>query len=527
MRPPFLTRFASDDSAAISSLYAIAILPLVVMAGVAFDYGRIMGLDTELQNAADQAALAAATQLDGSANAIANAQLAAADALGNQTRFANDGLGRAIPSSGLSFTFFEAYIDDAPVGETTVSEDARVVLVTVEDRAVRYALTPIMATFSGSVARGSAMATLQSATCNVPPMMFCVPHTNAGVADTAFPRASDIGRGLSLHMNANQADPWAPGNFGFLDIDYDTAGGGNPNHTLGLNSDFLGCTGEVVESRTGVRDPEADALNSRFDMYNGSVNNNACDSSGAFCPSQNVRRNWVNVQRRTNVQGNQLDAQTCSATPANNGWTPVDSLPTAPGTDDILQRPDAQHLPKDSCMLSGSCSQVVGDGQWDGQAYMDLHHGGTSISTAAPNGTRFEVYQWELANKSARLASPSRVGYYADRRSGGGQGQGGGNARYDVDLYCAYPQPTRNNGLAATDDQKDRRLLTVAAVDCTGLNGSAPVRILRWVDLFLVQPADVGGSNKAFFTEIVGPATLAGGESAFQKLSRRKAVLLR
>jgi hypothetical protein len=70
--------------------------------------------------------------------------------------------------------------------------------------------------------------------------------------------------------------------------------------------------------------------------------------------------------------------------------------------------------------------------------------------------------------------------------------------------------------------QPDRRLMNVAAVDCTGLNGSHPVNPLRWVEMFLVQPTPVGGSDKSFFVEIVGVGT-----GKFQVFGRKKAVLIR
>ena len=38
-------------------------------------------------------------------------------------------------------------------------------------------------------------------------------------------------------------------------------------------------------------------------------------------------------------------------------------------------------------------------------------------------------------------------------------------------------------------------VLTVAAVDCTGLNGREPVKILRWVDIFLVDSANTSGAD--------------------------------
>ena len=497
----FLLRFGAEDGGAISSLYAIAILPLVVMTGVAFDYGRMMGLDPELQNAADQAALAAATQLDGSSAAIDNSQIAAADALGNQTRFSNDPIGRAIPSQpveglgGLTFVYYEGYSGDAPIGQTDVPEDARVVEVTVENRGLIYALTPVMAALRGDLARGRAMATMQAATCNVPPMMFCVPNDGSGNADLNFPRTSDIGKALKLHMNANQADPWAPGNFGFLDIDYGTSGGGNPNHTLGLNADFQGCTDEVIESRTGVRDPEADALNSRLDYYSGSVNKNSCDpATGNKCPAANVRKDFA-----LTPPGN----QPCSS------YNPT-------GNANWVETPQVKSLPEDSCMTSGGCN-VIGDGVWGRNEYFAQRNASNAsyeIPTAGAFGkasmsdvTRYDVYKWELKDPANRM-KPEEFNVSGQRR-------------------CSYPQPVFGTAVPSSDTQKDRRLLTVAAVDCTGLHGSQPVRILRWVDLFLIKPANISGPNKEFTTEIVGPARLAGDRSAFQNYSRKKAVLLR
>src|SRR5262245_10101024 len=99
-----LSRFRHDQGGASAPLYAIAPLypialpALIVTAGVGWDYSRLMAMDSELQNAADQAALAAATQLDGGDDAITRATAAAQDYLAdadsdwvNETRMANDG----------------------------------------------------------------------------------------------------------------------------------------------------------------------------------------------------------------------------------------------------------------------------------------------------------------------------------------------------------------------------------------------------------------------------------------------------
>ena len=44
---------------------------LIAAGGIAFDYARLAAMDTELQDAADQAALAAASQLDRQTGACA------------------------------------------------------------------------------------------------------------------------------------------------------------------------------------------------------------------------------------------------------------------------------------------------------------------------------------------------------------------------------------------------------------------------------------------------------------------------
>src|SRR3546814_957931 len=59
-------------------------------------YARLASLDTELQQAADHAALAAASQLDGETGACARAAQAASAMVVNETRFANDGQGITI-----------------------------------------------------------------------------------------------------------------------------------------------------------------------------------------------------------------------------------------------------------------------------------------------------------------------------------------------------------------------------------------------------------------------------------------------
>ena len=46
--------FARDESGNISPLYALVLMVLVALAGIGFDYGRLMAMQSELRNAAIQ-----------------------------------------------------------------------------------------------------------------------------------------------------------------------------------------------------------------------------------------------------------------------------------------------------------------------------------------------------------------------------------------------------------------------------------------------------------------------------------------
>ena len=65
--------FWRNETGATAALYALALPALIAVGGVGFDYARLAGMDSELQNAADQAALAGATQLDGKLGACSRA----------------------------------------------------------------------------------------------------------------------------------------------------------------------------------------------------------------------------------------------------------------------------------------------------------------------------------------------------------------------------------------------------------------------------------------------------------------------
>ena len=291
---------------------------LIAAGGVAFDYARLASMDTELQSAADQAALAAATQLDGSSGACSRAANAARSMLLNETRMANDG-----NASGRQITIPLETTCDA-VGQVrfwqnitkttaaTSDANAKFVEVTVDARTANYAFTPIAAAFSSGPISATAFSGLDSAICKVPPLMMCNPNESG---DPAFTIANYVGKGVRLVGN-DGGGFYGPGNFGFLDV-----GAGNGASTLrqelgGTNVPGNCVSGSTVETETGNIITVRDALNTRFGIYDGGALNQPCGNNGAGCPpSANMRKDLL-----LDGNGNSLNKLGIVTGGGGNGW---------------------------------------------------------------------------------------------------------------------------------------------------------------------------------------------------------------
>src|SRR5258706_13282869 len=135
-----------NSDGAVAPTIALSLVGLIAAGGVAFDYARLASMDTELQGAADQAALAAASQLDGQTGACSRAANAAQSMLLNETRMANDGNsgGRAITiplETGCDATGQVRFWQNITKTTAATSDaNAKFVEVTVDARTPKYAL---------------------------------------------------------------------------------------------------------------------------------------------------------------------------------------------------------------------------------------------------------------------------------------------------------------------------------------------------------------------------------------------------
>ena len=520
MKGRLLSDFFADRKAAVAPMYALSLFGLITIAGVGWDYSRMMTMDSELQNAADQAALAAATQLTGTEGAMARARDAANNYLAssasnfvNITKLANDGNGEEITL--LSFSFYESYdhATDTFGPEVTSdddAEDALYVRVIVNGRESFFSMTAITGVLSSGLIEADAVATLESALCESPKMFVCAPSRD-------FPQPGDKGKGLLLRQLPNATDELAPGNFGFLDVDGGIKGNndaGNPNRELGKNGVVNSCiASKGIDSEPGFVATETNALNTRFDIYNPPGMPGCNATTGDFCPSQNTVTRFA-YEITLNASVNPATA-TCPASPPNNASfvSLQEALEQIDNQGGVRNNSNPGYQ-RDNCLLTNACD-AIGDGDWSGNDYMAVNHPTESLLSVS-DGTRHGVYEWEKANAATRL-TPRRIGYTPDT--------GGSNK---AKLYCSYPQPVNEAPLVPSATQKDRRNMLVAVVDCTDLNGREKLDVLRFADLFLVDASRSTGPNAGeIMTEVIGPGSLPGGGSGFQAVGRKKPVLVR
>jgi len=527
-------------SGAVAPTVALSLFGLVAVGGIAFDYARMAGMDTELQSAADQAALASATQLDGQPGAVARATAAAQGMISNSTLFANDSSGRAVTVPTLRF--YSARTDaeacDASAGTTTVDSEARFVCVQVAPRTAFFALTPIVGA-SSSTLSAQAVAGLDSAICKVPPLMLCNP---AETTDPNFTIANYAGKGIRLIAN-DGGGIYGPGNFGFLDT-----GAGNGATTL---RELLGATnvpgdcvsGDGVDTETGSIITVRNALNTRFGIYETGSLTQACGTDRSGCPpSTNIRKDLV-----LKGPGNNPSQLGIVTGVGGNGWQqaskpyPGASLLNGTGTFRALTPAEISLIspmgyPEDMCHAfsldgQGACANGrIGDGNWDRLAYFKSNSASypTIVDTASMNAflaanmpggtttpTRYQVYQWEMAHPTPRLNSQS-----------GGAG------------LVAYSRPSdlagEPGGISPSATQIDRRVLTVAVINCTaeGVSGhTTDIQVKKWIDMFLVQPSVARSvpvtSNSDVYVEMIGATQNATNEGAVQLVKKSVPYLIK
>lgn len=259
-----LRSFWTDRRGAVA-VYAAFTSTLVLGGGVlAFDFGKLVMLKTQMQNAADSAALSAATQLNGQPGARDRARSVAQSGVRNDTQLSD-----AAGPLGVQSIGFYSQMSPTRINASD-DKDAFFVEVVLAPQNVTLVLKPILdlvSTGGGgsriSTIDASAVATNDPIICNAAPFMACDPTESGSASDDLLDPAN---AGRQLLVKENGGGSFAPGNYGLL------CPGGSGNCGASAIGDAIAeeapgtCYGNLVDTAPGARTQEVrNGLNARFD----------------------------------------------------------------------------------------------------------------------------------------------------------------------------------------------------------------------------------------------------------------------
>jgi Flp pilus assembly protein TadG len=460
----FLRRFGRNERGSILIQFTITSVAILGMIGLGLDYGRVLMVHSDLQALADAAALAAAAKLDGTANALTNADAAARSAgSANNVRWA-DVTGAKVLSGTAGVQFYSSLNPDTV---TTDPKAAGYVKVTTGNWQVAPSFlravgaTSNDSTSASAVAKGlaatgsSAHGGSGSAVCVPQSMLLCNPSEppsgGTGNASSFNPTAGQM---FVFSLTGNTGG-YSPGDFNLLDP---SAGNGASAVENYLSQQLApACTAEGISPDTGQKTgPMAIGLNVRFDQKpNG-------NTAGLDITPAPIKIDGLGYS--TNNKGQLNCNQICDATinsPANKACstTAAVSVPLP------LDPPTA--IPGNAgCSSTGSSIICGGVRTQDLDTYWTNHHQGSR-----PSGlnTRYKVYKAEV-DGTAGAWNPTA------------ETQG--------------PVCTSGSGPEFT---ADRRVLHVGVVDCVywGVNGNKVnnIPIGKYADFFITHAVPQSGAN--------------------------------
>jgi Flp pilus assembly protein TadG len=446
-------RIAGCEDGAVLIYVSIALTVFMGFAALVIDGGRLFTLDTEMQSAADAIALAGAAELDGNTDAQTRATAAMNNLVQNSQTF---GTG-ADAITGYTARFLDELPDDyQPITSDYVAADAassRFVEVTATNRAMDNMFAPAIGGAATTNVGAVAVAGFTSAVCKFTPLFICNPYEGDGIdtlpeftAMVADP--DERRRSITLKKGPGGGNTsYFPGNFGFLEPQ-DGRGANALRDSLGKVDPGACFKQDGVDLRTGNVISVRQAVNARFDVYEGNYNGNKNDPD--YRPAQNVTKGYL---KKT---GNRCSQEI---------YTGADIPPTA------------MPFPMDDCS-TGGCTSLggesnrFGNGDWDFGKYWDVNHGNrnNALDESYPNSwtdadppSRYDVYRWEIDQNQI-----------PNQTSAGGE-----------------------NGLpacstATATGDPDRRILYAAVLNCGDLDikgsSSETVPAVAFVKMFITRP---------------------------------------
>ena len=254
-------RDRKGERGSILAMSALGMLSLILAVGLGVDISHFYLVKNELQNAADAAALAAASSINSNPSGIVEGTSRAVKAM-NNSEFNNNNVAFARTNVTWAVNLDGPYMSEAAAATPTQAPTIRFAKVTTPD-------TPVTVAFS-SIVLGSNKNLSASATAglSVPLNVVCnfIPLSVLIDDDT-----TKLVVGQTYTIRANTGGSPAPGNYQILAVA--GKGGVEVEYGIGAGVDACGQPGEIysVDTKPGLTAGKVrKGINSRFDDYQGS-----------------------------------------------------------------------------------------------------------------------------------------------------------------------------------------------------------------------------------------------------------------
>lgn len=426
---------------------ALMIFVMLGVIGLSYDLGRHYILSSELQKAADAAAVAGAYQLDPDGDQAEVLTRVTAAVSGTPIASNSQKLGATDGTVGIAAINLLETIpgdDDAPIGAGNAGPPYNYVEVRTQGVISNNVFGRLVGQPDQITVEASAVARKGRAVCQITPLAVCNPAEATQGAGAAFNASDYYGKQILVRQHQGAGTQWAPGNFGFLDVPGFGSGAGGLADALGIGGAPI-CFGANVTTEPGQTNGARNALNTRFDMYENPFFGNA-DKDPNFPPAENVTKGY-------------------DTTAPNYCQKPTDA-----NGDPAF--PDFAKLPRDTDL---SPTNRFGNGVWPCAQYWQTVHptdaapAGCGSDPATPTSaiTRFEVYRYEIDNG---LIPGDTFGE-------------------DGRPQCSTSPPQVP---VAGDLSTDRRIVTMAVINCLehGVAGSITVPAEGYLNGFLTEPVN-------------------------------------
>jgi Flp pilus assembly protein TadG len=449
-----LTKLIEDETGQILIYFTILLPVIMGMIGLALEGGRVLMLNSQLQNLADAAALAGARELDGGSDAITRATSAAESLLSNDTWWSNVAhAGIQIQDPPIFYSALKGVPTNNPASADVITSDPTkasfIKVITVTRDVVPAFLVAVGATSIGQTA-ATATAGSTFVACNVQPLMMCNPF-GSNFSENVSP-----GTLFGFTATGNNSS-FSPGVFSLLDPAGQTTSGA-PEVAALLSDDSPNfCYADDISPHTGqAAGPVSNGINVRFGI-------NATPSNGLnTAPAPNVIKGDPSNTCASNpklTSDDDLTSGAPHALPVNVGMT----LTTPTGDQGTI-------------WMGGTFDTTRADQYWK-----DHHEAaGSWPRIDGVPMTRYQIYQMERNELSPPTGVTSPLPWIIGE---------------DPAPHCSTP--------AGGDS---RRIISVAIVNCEPPipgNSLKTVRSNSYADFFLVRPVDSGSSTTAYPSGVI------------------------